>query len=143
MAELTVAYERERAALAEAVFTGEPMAGTTTWEMATVLGFPDSDLVVVTAEPRRVAEDALPAIEQRLAERGMASVWRFSPVLQLAVVAVAAVRRVGHAGAGGRTCQGWDQQAVPGLGETPRALRLARRPRVVGHDVPLSESSKE
>ncbi|ATY13048.1 PucR family transcriptional regulator [Amycolatopsis sp. AA4] len=128
MAELTLARERRRSALAEALFTGEPVAGTTHWEITSLLGFPpDAGLVVVMAETRR-ADEPLPGIEQRLAEHGMVSVWRLTPALQTGIVAlpdsdpeplVALLRQIAKARIG-------MSQPYRAIGETPRAVRLAR-----------------
>lgn len=128
MAELALARERRRSALAEALLTGEPVAGTTHWEVAALLGFPpDASLAVVMAETRR-ADEPLPGAEQQLAERGMVSVWRLTPALQTGIVAlpehdpgplVSFLRHIAKARVG-------VSQPYRAIGETPRAVRLAR-----------------
>ncbi|QUH01851.1 helix-turn-helix domain-containing protein [Saccharopolyspora erythraea] len=78
---------QQRAALLESLFTGQPVRGTTPWEVAKLFDLPRrGDLVLVAAEPLRGAEESLPGIERRLARLGLHSVWRMTPVAQTGVV---------------------------------------------------------
>ncbi|WP_218609351.1 CdaR family transcriptional regulator [Pseudonocardia sp. KRD291] len=128
-ADLLVAREQRRSALAEALFTGEPGPEAGPWEVAQLLGLPaDGGFVVVVAETPGMAEEGLPHVERRLADRGVASAWRLSAPLQTGVVSlrhhdlddVVAVLADGARGRAGVS------PAQPSLRGAPRALRLAR-----------------
>lgn len=128
-ADLLVAREQRRSALAEALFTGEPGPEAGPWEVAQLLGLPaEGGFVVVVAETPGMAEEGLPHAERRLAERGVASAWRLSAPLQTGVVSlrhhdldeVVAVLSGGARGRAGVS------PAQASLRDAPRALRLAR-----------------
>lgn len=88
-AELLVAQQRRRSALVEALLTGQPQPQAGPWEAAKLLGLaPDTDLVVVAAETRGLAEESLVGIEERLSARGIVSAWRLSPTLQAGVLSL-------------------------------------------------------
>lgn len=128
-ADLLVAREQRRSALAEALFTGEPGPDGGPWEAAQLLGLPaEGGFAVVVAETPSTAEEGLPHVERRLAGRGMASAWRLSAPLQTGVVslrrhdldAVVAVLADGARGRAGVS------PPLPSLRDAPRARRLAR-----------------
>lgn len=128
-AELLLAEQRRRSALVEALLTGHRGLDAAPWEAATLLGLPpDADLVVVAADTRGLAEESLPRIERRLADRGIVSGWRLTPALQLGVVSLRAqqddiVLAVLRDAATARTGVSPPYRALP---DTPRALQLAR-----------------
>ncbi|RZT86638.1 PucR-like helix-turn-helix protein [Pseudonocardia sediminis] len=128
-ADLLVAREQRRSALAEALFTGEPGPEAGPWEVAQLLGLPaEGGFAVVVAETPGMAEEGLPHVERRLAERGVASAWRLSAPLQTGVVSLRhhelddVVAVLGH-GIRGRAGV---SPVQPSLRDAPRALRLAR-----------------
>jgi hypothetical protein len=138
--EMLVRDQRRRSALVEALFLGT--AGPDScWEAASLLGLPpDSGFVVVAAETTGLAEESLPDIEQRLAERGLASAWRLMPALQVGVVSTPEQRQaevVALLGEVGRARVGISPR-YGSVAETPRSLQLARaaisvqRPGTVG-----------
>jgi DNA-binding PucR family transcriptional regulator len=113
----------------EALLTGNPGPEAGPWEAATLLGLPpDAHLVVVAAETRGLAEESLPAVERRLAARGIVSGWRLTPALQLGIVSLHADQRdtvlaVLRDIASARTGV---SPLYRSLADTPRALQLAR-----------------
>lgn len=129
MAELLIAQQHRRAALVEVLLIGHLGRNAGPWEAAALLGFPpDSQLAVVAAQTREVAEESLPGIERTLVGHGMVSGWRLTPSLQLGVVALRAdqwqtMLDTLRAAATARTGVSPLFQAP---GDTPRALRLAR-----------------
>lgn len=128
-AELLVAEHDRRSALVEALLTGHPGPEAGPWEAATLLGLPpDGQLVVVAADTRGLATESLLGVERRLAEHGVVSGWRLTPSLQLGVISVPPDRRdtvlaVLDEAATARTGVSPPYQS---LGDTPRALQLAR-----------------
>ncbi|HZX04301.1 helix-turn-helix domain-containing protein [Kribbella sp.] len=128
-AELILARQQRRAALVEALLTGQPGPDGGPWEAASLLGLPpDGQLIVVAAETRGLAAESLPGIERRLSERGVVSGWRLTPAMQLGLIAVAAeqealVLSVLSDGVGARTGV---SPTYSRLADTPRALQLAR-----------------
>ena len=128
-AELLLAEQRRRSALVEALLTGHRGPDAAPWEAAALLGLaPDSDLVVVAADTRGLAEESLHGIERRLADRGIVSGWRLTPALQLGVVSLRArqddiMLAVLRDAASARTGVSPPYRALP---DTPRALQLAR-----------------
>nr|WP_237417749.1 helix-turn-helix domain-containing protein [Actinomadura rayongensis] len=128
-ADLLVAQQRRRSALAEALFTGHRVAGAGPWEAGKLLGLSlDGRLAVVAAETRGLAEESLAGVERRLARLGIVSAWQLTPTLQAGVVSVrdeqfdpmldvlreTAVARTGVS------------PPYRSLTDTPRALHLAR-----------------
>lgn len=136
-AELLVARQQRRSALAEALFTGEPGPESWPWEISALLGLPtEGYLVVVVAQTVRTAEEGLPDIENRLAGQGFTSIWRLTPARQRGVVAlgagtldtlVAILRRVARTRTG-------VSPIYRSLRETPRALHLASAAAAAGTD---------
>lgn len=128
-AEMLLANQRRRSALVEALLTGHPVPEAGPWDAASFLGFaPDGELVVVATETRGLAEESLDSIEQRLATLGIVSGWRLTPALQLGVVSLRpgqyeTLLRFITDIASART---GISPRYRQLGETPRALRLAR-----------------
>ncbi|MFD7160609.1 PucR family transcriptional regulator [Kribbella sp. NPDC059898] len=128
-AELMLARQRRRAALVEALLTGQPGPDGGPWEAASLLGLPPGgQLLVVAAETRALAAESLPGIERRLSERGVVSGWRLTPALQLGLVAIAAgqeelVLALLREGVSARTGV---SPLYSNLSDTPRALQLAR-----------------
>lgn len=128
-ADLLVAREQRRSALAEALFTGEPGPEAGPWEVAQLLGLPaEGEFVVVVAETPGMAEEGLPHVERRLAERGVASAWRLSAPLQTGVVSLRHhdVDDVVDVLSRGARSRAGVSPAQPSLRDAPRALRLAR-----------------
>ncbi|WP_116201800.1 PucR family transcriptional regulator [Amycolatopsis circi] len=128
-AELLVAQQCRRSALAEALFTGQRLSETGPWEAGRLLGLPlDGKLAVVAAETRGLAEESLVGIERRLSLLGIVSAWQLTPVLQAGVVSVRdeqyrAVLTVLNEVALTRTGV---SPLYASLADTPRALHLAR-----------------
>lgn len=121
-------HEHERTALFDAVVSGT-VTGDAPGEVTVRLGLPESgELVAVVAEVPGVGESALPGIEPRLRAAGVVSVWRLAPEAETGLVALPRggvpelVRLVGT-GAAGRVGV---SPPFSALGETPRALYLAR-----------------
>lgn len=127
-AEMLVRDQRRRSALVEALFLGTA-ATSSCWEAASLLGLPpDSGFAVVAAETTGLAEESLPEIEQRLAERGLASAWRLMPALQIGIVATPEGREaelVELLSGATRSRTGVSPRYLS-IAETPRALQLAR-----------------
>ncbi|GAB4003026.1 helix-turn-helix domain-containing protein [Nocardioides ultimimeridianus] len=128
-AELMLKQQRRRGALVEAVLTGQTASEAGPWDAAALLGLPpDGDLVVVAAETRRLAEEALPGIEAALGAANIASAWRLTPALQLGIVAVQEKRveeMLEILGSVARTRVGVSPR-YRAIGGSPRALQLAR-----------------
>lgn len=128
-AELLVAQQRRRSALAEALFTGQRVFDAGPWEAGKLLGLSlDGKLAVVAAETRGLAEESLVGIEKRLTSLGIVSAWQLTPTLQAGVVSLrdeqrepmlAALREVTVTRAG-------VSPLYRSLVDTPRALHLAR-----------------
>ena len=128
-AELLVAQQRRRSALAEALFTGQRVFNAGPWEAGKLLGLSlDGKLAVVAAETRGLAEESLIGVERRLARLGIVSAWQLTPTLQAGVVSLRDEQRdpmltvlqdvaVARAGV---------SPLYRSLVETPRALHLAR-----------------
>ncbi|GGO86070.1 hypothetical protein GCM10011584_07540 [Nocardioides phosphati] len=125
---MLVRDQRRRSALVEALFLGT--GGTSScWEAASLLGLPpDCGFVVVAAETTGLAVESLADIEQRLAQRGLASAWRLMPALQVGIVAtpgereaelVTLLAEVGTSRIG-------VSPRYASVAETPRSLQLAR-----------------
>lgn len=128
-AEVLVAQQQRRSALAEVLFTGEPGPDAGPWEVSKLLGLPpEGDFSVIAAETSGPAEEALPRIERRLADCAVTSVWRLTPALQMGVVALRAGQfdeLVDLVQRSARTRVGVSP-VYTSLRETPRALHLAR-----------------
>ncbi|WP_460852009.1 PucR family transcriptional regulator [Nocardioides montaniterrae] len=128
-AELMLKQQRRRGALVEAVLTGQVASDAGPWDAAALLGLPpDGDLVVVAAETRRLAEEALPGIEAALGAATIASAWRLTPALQLGIVAVQEKQveeMLEILGSVARTRVGVSPR-YRAIGGSPRALSLAR-----------------
>lgn len=128
-AELLVGRQQRRSALVEALFTGHPSPDGGPAEAATLLDLPpDAMFVVVAADTKGFAEESLPGIERRLAERGVASAWRLTPALQLGVVALRTGQEAEaiHVLRGSATARTGVSPEYRSLVDTPRALQLAR-----------------
>ncbi|KNB49211.1 PucR family transcriptional regulator [Streptomyces caatingaensis] len=128
--EMALQRERERSALAEALFTGMLTDRTTLWEAAHALGLPtEGPYVVVAAEVPAPGREALPGVEPRLRAEDARSAWRLLPGLQVGVVALpgpdAEEAVLGVLGRSAASRVGVSPPYRP-LRETPRALRLAR-----------------
>lgn len=128
-AKLLLAQHRRRAALVEALLTGQPGPQGGPWEAAKLLALsPNADLVVVVAETRGLAQESLAGIETSLAATGIVSAWRLSPTHQLGVVSLqdgqcdgllSALRKAASTRVG-------VSPLYRALAGTPRALHLAR-----------------
>ncbi|MCR3720137.1 MULTISPECIES: PucR family transcriptional regulator [Prauserella salsuginis group] len=127
-AELLDEQHQRRAALLEALFTGQVGPDASPWEIAKLLDLqPNADLVVVAAENGALADAGLPRVERRLAERGIVSAWRLTPTLHTGVVSLRPGQRdelfaVLREAVTTRTGVSPPYQA---LRDTPRALHLA------------------
>ncbi|MFP5022162.1 PucR family transcriptional regulator [Pseudonocardia phyllosphaerae] len=129
-AEMLLAQQRRRSALVESLFTGEMVTEARPWEVGKLLGLPvDGELVVVAAETSSPAQESLPGVEERLARLGCVSAWQLTPSLQAGVVSVrdrAHLRSVLDALRSLATARTGVSAPYRPLGETPRALQLAR-----------------
>lgn len=128
-AELLVAQQRRRSALMEALFTGQLVPESGSWEVGRLLGLPlDTKLMVAAAETAGLAEESLVGVERLLAERGIVSAWHLTPALQAGVIALRDEQRedvlgVLRAAAASRTGV---SPTYAALADTPRMLHLAR-----------------
>ncbi|PXY26565.1 hypothetical protein DI005_36005 [Prauserella sp. PE36] len=127
MAEISRTRQNRRLALVEALFTGGTATESTLWEIARMLDLPlDGTFVVIAAETPGLGRESLPLIEIRLRRNNHASAWRLTPDLQIGVVSlrdpepVLALLREDPRGRVGVS------PVFTGLGETARALHLAR-----------------
>ncbi len=128
-AELLVAHQAERSALAEALFAGGAATEGKLWDVARVLGLPvDGDFVAVVAENAALGREPLAGIEAGLRAVNHASVWRLTPDTQAGVIplrpgglapvlALLADRPLARVGV---------SPVYSGLAHTARALHLAR-----------------
>ena len=92
VAEQMLRRQQERSAFVEALLSGRITDTTTLWEAANVLRLPyQGPCVVVAAEVPGPAREALPGLESRLATKGLVSMWRLSPDLQLGVASLRGV----------------------------------------------------
>ncbi|GAB3584699.1 helix-turn-helix domain-containing protein [Amycolatopsis endophytica] len=127
MAEISRTRQNRRLALVEALFAGGSTGDGTLWDIARMLDLPlEGMFVVVAAETPGLGQEALPLVEVRLREAHHVSAWRLTPELQIGVVSLREVEPVldllrddcrGRAGM---------SPVFRGLGETARALHLAR-----------------
>ncbi|MFC7221222.1 PucR family transcriptional regulator [Streptomyces polyrhachis] len=127
-AELLVERRQRRAALVEALFTGQAGLAAGPWEIAELLGLhADADFAVVAAENTALAEGGLPRIEQRLAHRGIISAWRLTPTLQTGVVSLRPGQRAELLAILRESATTRTGVSPPyhSLRDTPRALHLA------------------
>ncbi|MBK1787697.1 PucR family transcriptional regulator [Prauserella cavernicola] len=127
MAEISRTQQNRRLALVEALFAGRTATEGTLWDIARMLDLPlDGTFVVVAAETPGLGQESLPLIEHRLLRQHHASAWRLTPELQVGVVSlrepepVLALLREQPRGRVGVS------PVFTGLGETARALHLAR-----------------
>lgn len=127
--EIVVSSERRRSAVVEALLAGHPVPGDLLAEAQAVLGLPpDGSFVVIVAETRGVAEESLPGIERHLGDRGIVSIWRLTPALQVGLVSLHADQRDVALDLLGQTAsaRAGVSPEYQSLAETPRALDLAR-----------------
>lgn len=89
---------RRRAALIEAVLTGETTDHGTLWEIAEQLRMPfEGVFVVVAAETASIGESPLGRVEPRLAAQDIASAWRLLPGLELGLISLGRPERLATA----------------------------------------------
>lgn len=127
-AELLAEQRQRRAALVEALFTGQAGPDSSPWEIAKLLGFhANADLVVIAAENSGLADASLPRIEERLADRGIVSAWRLTPTLQTGVASLRPGQRDELLGVlrDAVTTRTGVSPPYQSLRDTPRALHLA------------------
>jgi hypothetical protein len=129
-AEVMLAHQNRRSALVEALFAGGTASEGMLWDIARVLELPlDGAFVVVAAETPKLGQEPLPQIANRLRERCLASAWRLTPELQVGVVSIRDPQGSGvivellREDTTGRVGV---SPVFSGLGNTPRALHLAR-----------------
>ncbi|MGW3283478.1 PucR family transcriptional regulator [Streptomyces sp. NPDC001002] len=95
VAERLLAHEHERSAIVEALLEGRSMDVDAVWSAADALGVPrKGPFTVVAAEVPQVGRHALPEIAAILNRRGIRSVWRLRPDLQLGIVCVRTPREL-------------------------------------------------
>ncbi|WP_236788553.1 CdaR family transcriptional regulator [Amycolatopsis sp. GM8] len=130
LAEITRTRHEKRLALVEALFTGGTFTESTLWDIARMLDLSlDGTYLVVAAETPGLGQEPLPRMENLLRERRHASAWRLTPDLRVGVVSLrespAADPILGllKENATGRVGV---SPVFTGLGNTPRALHLAR-----------------
>ncbi|XER99959.1 PucR family transcriptional regulator [Streptomyces sp. S1D4-11] len=87
VAERLLAHEQERSALVEALLEGRSLDTDAVWSAAEVLGVPrEGPFTVVAAEVPQIGRQALPEAAALLSRRGIRSVWRLRPDVQLGIV---------------------------------------------------------
>jgi hypothetical protein len=128
-AELVRAQRRRRAALLEALFSGDVVTENATWDITWLFDLPhDGTFAVVVAETGDLAQMALPDVERALDEGRMGSVWRLTPAYALGIVSIGTTGHIDclveilRRYAGGRI---GISPAFTGLENTSRALHLA------------------
>jgi PucR C-terminal helix-turn-helix domain/GGDEF-like domain len=130
MAQQMLRRQQERSAFVEALLSGRITDTTTLWEAANVLRLPhQGPLVVVAAELPELAREALPGVENRLMTRGLGSVWRLSPDLQLGLASLrgsSALERLVSILREAATSRVGVSPTYTDLADTPRALHFAR-----------------
>lgn len=88
-AELMVAHQAERSAVAEALFAGGASTEGRLWDIARVLGLPvEGEFVAVVAGNAALGREPLAGIEARLRAVDLVSVWRLTPHTQAGVIAL-------------------------------------------------------
>jgi hypothetical protein len=147
--EQVLGVEAKRSALVQALLDGRLDAETAPWELARILRLPaEGPYLVVVAAVAGAGQDALPRIEQRLREIGVASAWRLDHDTQAGVLAIPEPAR-GRPDPTARTVEvltaatagsGVGVSAPYGrLDATAEALRLARLAlRAAGPDRPVA-----
>jgi len=89
---------RQRAALIEAVLTGEFTDQGTLWEIAERLRMPfDGAFLVIAAEAASIGDNPLGRLEPRLAALDIASAWRLLPGLELGLISLGRSSRLSTA----------------------------------------------
>lgn len=135
MADQMLGAEERRSALVQALLAGRLDAETSAWDVAQALRLPSSGpYVVVAATVTGAGQAALPQIERRLRDAGIASAWRLEHDAQLGVCGLPKAQRgrkdptekLLSALAAGATGSVGVSPAYDRLAETPEALRLAR-----------------
>ncbi len=135
MTDRMLGAEERRSALVQALLAGRLDAETSAWDVAQALRLPPAGpYVVVAATVTEAAQAALPQIERRLRDVGIASAWRLDHDAQVGVAGLPKAQRgrkdpveklltVLAAGATGAVGV---SPSFDRLAETPEALRLAR-----------------
>lgn len=135
MTDQMLGAEERRSALVQALLAGRLDAETSAWDVAETLRLPSTGpYVVVAATVSSAGEAALPSVERRLRDAGIASAWRLEHDAQVGVAGlpravrgrkdpVARLLAVLEAGASGEVGVSPPYER---LSETPEALRLAR-----------------
>lgn len=129
-AELMMAHQAERSAVAEALFAGGAAIEGRLWDIARLLGLPvDGEFVAVVAGTAALGREPLAGIESRLRALALPSVWRLTPDLQTGVIGLRAPDSpelvLGLLRENGQGRVGLSP-AYTGLAHTARALHLAR-----------------
>lgn len=128
--ELLIRSEATRGATLEGLFSGYLHGEDDIWRAAGVLDLPyEGYFIVVAAGTPAAGSEALPGIRDELRAKGLQSVWRLGPELEIGVVSlrkqeakdVLLARVAGHALARAGLSPTYRQ-----LAKTPRALHMAR-----------------
>jgi hypothetical protein len=94
-ADLAFGAARQRAALVEAILTGETTDHGTLWEIAEQLRMPlDGAFIVIAAETASLGDSSLGRVEPRLAALDIASAWRLLPGLELGLISLGRAARL-------------------------------------------------
>jgi len=94
MTDQMLGAEERRSALVQALLAGRLDAETSAWDIAQTLRLPSTGpYVVVAAALTEAGQAALPQIERRLRDAGIASAWRLEHDAQLGVAALPRAQR--------------------------------------------------
>ncbi|MFT4081400.1 MAG: helix-turn-helix domain-containing protein [Nocardioides sp.] len=82
-----VTQDRRRSALVAALLTGPTEDNRSAWEISKMLAFPfDGAFLVVVAEAPAIGDRALPRLEERLEQTGVASAWQSQPDREVGII---------------------------------------------------------
>jgi hypothetical protein len=126
----SIATDRRRSALVDALITGPVGEQNTAWEIAKLLDMPfEGAFLVAVAETAHLGDSAMPLLENRLRSLDVASAWRTQPDHEIGILSHGRRRRteeVLEAITGAATTRVGVSPAFLRLDQSPRAARFAR-----------------